>query len=75
VPNLIVEIVEYLKLSANIEYWKTVAETFYYVVAIGAALGAVLVYRRNSRLERAKWTLTLYEKFLKETISRMSAIY
>jgi hypothetical protein len=40
------------------------------IIAIAAALGTVLsaatavwVYYRNSRLERAKWSLSLYEKF------------
>lgn len=36
------------------------------IAAIGtmvAALTAVFVYLRNSKLERAKWALSLYEKF------------
>jgi hypothetical protein len=42
---------------------KDVAETFYYILAAIAALGAAWVYRRNSRLERARWASSLYEKF------------
>ncbi len=42
---------------------KDVAETFYYILAASAAIGAALVYRRNSRLERARWASSLFEKF------------
>ncbi len=45
------------------EVAKDVAETFYYILAAIAAIGAAWVYRRNSRLERARWASTLYEKF------------
>jgi len=46
-----------------LDNWKTVIEIVYHVVAIIAALGALWVYRRNSRLERTRWASNLYEKF------------
>ena len=33
------------------------------IVAVAGFVWAVVVYRNNSKLERAKWALTLYEKF------------
>lgn len=42
---------------------KEIAETVYYILAAIAAIGAFWVYRRNSRLERARWSSNLYEKF------------
>jgi hypothetical protein len=42
---------------------KPFIEMIYQVVAIIAALGALWVYRRNSRLERTRWASSLYEKF------------
>lgn len=42
---------------------KLVAETIYYIVAAIAAGVAVVVFYRNSSLERAKWASTLYDKF------------
>ena len=47
----------------SLDQFKQVAEILYYVLAGLAALGAFLVYRRNSRLERARWATVLYEKF------------
>jgi hypothetical protein len=50
--------------------WNHITQGVYYIAGtIGvlgtlvAACSAALVYRRNSELERAKWALTLYEKF------------
>ena len=50
--------------------WKDLFESIYYVAATVAALGtliaavfALFVYKRNSRLERARWAAQLYEKF------------
>src|SRR5262249_38055755 len=45
---------------------KDIAQILYYVVAMVAAVGALQVYRRNSRLERAKWATKLFEKFYEE---------
>lgn len=47
----------------DVAQWKTVAEIVYYGSAILAALGALFIYRRNSRLERVKWLSALYDKF------------
>ncbi|MCI0487720.1 MAG: hypothetical protein L0229_14095 [Blastocatellia bacterium] len=47
----------------DLTQWKIVAEMVYYGSAILAALGALFIYRRNSRLERARWLSTLYDKF------------
>ena len=50
--------------------WKDRIQTIYYVAGSIASLGtlvaafiALWVYKRNSRLERARWASTLYEKF------------
>jgi hypothetical protein len=43
--------------------WKDSFETIYYVAASIAALGALFVYLRNSKFERAKWASQLYESF------------
>lgn len=40
-----------------------VIATFAALGTVVAALAAVVVYLRNSKLERAKWALSLYEKF------------
>lgn len=45
------------------ELWRLIPQTAYYVVGIIAALWALVVYRRNRRLEQAKWLSTFYEKF------------
>lgn len=45
------------------ELWRVIPQTSYYVVAIIAAISALVVYRRNRRLEQAKWLSTFYEKF------------
>ena len=49
--------------SSNLEFWKLVPQTSYYIVAIIAAIWALVVYRRNRRLEQAKWLSSFYEKF------------
>jgi hypothetical protein len=46
--------------------WKDAAQPLYYSVAIAAALVALWTYRENSRRERAKWMIQLYEKFYEE---------
>src|SRR5258705_7675820 len=43
--------------------YKDLFETIYYIVASGAALGALYVYKQNSKFERAKWASQLYESF------------
>ncbi len=43
--------------------YKDLFETIYYIVASGAALGALYVYKKNSKFERAKWASQLYESF------------
>ncbi|HEX8844263.1 MAG TPA: hypothetical protein VF791_06450 [Pyrinomonadaceae bacterium] len=45
------------------EKTKDIAETFSYILTAIAAIIAAIVYRRNSRLERARWASNLYEKF------------
>lgn len=45
------------------DLWKVIPQTAYYVVAIIAAIWALVVYRRNRRLEQAKWLSTFYDKF------------
>lgn len=49
--------------GSNHELWKLIPQTTYYVVAIIAAIWALVVYRRNRRLEQAKWLSTFYDKF------------
>jgi hypothetical protein len=39
------------------------AQAIYYLLAAGAAWVAVLTYRRNSAMERARWLSDLYSKF------------
>jgi hypothetical protein len=47
----------------GLDKWKVIVEITYHVSTIIAALGALWIYRRNSRLERARWATTLFEKF------------
>ena len=42
---------------------KESAQILSYLAAAVAAIGAFLTYLRNSRHERAKWAVNLYEKF------------
>jgi hypothetical protein len=41
-------------------------QTLAYVVGAVAALSSLVVYRANSRRERAKWLANLYEKFYEQ---------
>jgi hypothetical protein len=50
-------------MEGDWRWWKDFAEMAFYVVAIGSAIAAVIAYRQNSRLERARWVTTLFEKF------------
>jgi hypothetical protein len=43
--------------------WKDLFETIYYIAASIAALGALFVYQKNSKFERARWASQLYESF------------
>ena len=45
------------------EWWKTVVEMIYYVVASLAFLGAAWTYYSNYRLDQSRWASTFYEKF------------
>lgn len=47
---------------------KDLAQLLYYVLAAGAAIWALVVYRRNSALERARWASNLYEKFYEGSV-------
>jgi hypothetical protein len=42
---------------------KDLFEIIYYVAASIAALGALIVYQKNSKFERARWASQLYESF------------
>lgn len=42
---------------------KTIAEIASYCVGIIVAIIAIVTYRSNSRRERSKWAIQLYEKF------------
>ncbi|MFL6209784.1 MAG: hypothetical protein ACJ74W_13085 [Pyrinomonadaceae bacterium] len=42
---------------------KSILEAVYYLLASVAVIGAYLTYRKNSRLEQARWASTFYEKF------------
>jgi hypothetical protein len=50
--------------------WNVVAQLFYNLMGgvaalgtVGAAIYAARIYKSNSRLERARWASSLYEKF------------
>ena len=43
--------------------WKTGLQLAYYSVAMVASIWALWTYRANSRRERAKWAVQLFEKF------------
>ncbi len=47
-------------------YYRDVVQTLSYFVGIIAAIGAVWTYRQNSKQERAKWVVELYEKFFED---------
>ena len=53
--------------------WKDLMQTIYYAAGSIASLGtlsaafiALWVYRRNSRLERARWASELYDSFYRQ---------
>jgi len=48
---------------ACVDNWKDIAQLASYLTGIGAALLAVFTYVGNSRRERAKWAVQLFEKF------------
>jgi|SRR6185312_4298239 len=45
------------------ELWKLIPQTAYYIVGIIAAIWALVVYRRNRRLEQSRWLSNFYDKF------------
>lgn len=53
-----------MNIALHALHWLgTNAQAIYYLLAAIAAWLAVLTYRRNSRLERARWLSSLYSKF------------
>ena len=48
---------------SNLELWKTIPQIAYYMVAIVAAIAALVVYKRNHRLEQSRWLSSFYDKF------------
>jgi len=50
-------------LADSIKVWIEIAQFAAYLAAGASAVGAMCAYRRNARLERAKWAVSLYEKF------------
>jgi len=52
-----------LSNGSDHELWKLIPQTAYYIVAIIAAIGALIVYRRNHLLEQSRWLSTFYDKF------------
>ncbi|HEY0379831.1 MAG TPA: hypothetical protein VGC87_23140 [Pyrinomonadaceae bacterium] len=59
-----------LLVEMNLTDWNVLAELIYRIVATLAIIGtlvaaflAVFTFRRNARLDRARWALSLYEKF------------
>jgi hypothetical protein len=53
-------------------WWNAFFQFASYIVGIGAAATAALTYRSNSKRERAKWAVQLYEKFYEnETYKNM----
>jgi hypothetical protein len=49
--------------SSDTDLWKTIPQIAYYIVAIVAAIAALIVYKRNHRLEQSRWLSNFYEKF------------
>ena len=47
----------------TVETWKTIAQVVSYGVAVVTAIAALMTYRGNSKRERARWAVQLYEKF------------
>jgi len=45
------------------DLWKAIPQVAYYIVAMIAAIAALVVYRRNHRLEQSRWLSSFYEKF------------
>lgn len=49
--------------SSDQDLWKTIPQIAYYMVAIIAAIAALVVYKRNHRLEQSRWLSSFYDKF------------
>lgn len=47
-------------------FCKDLAQAVFYVVGTASAVGACITYLANSRLERARWTVRMYEKFYEQ---------
>ena len=43
--------------------WVAISQIIFNFISVFAAIAAVIVYGRNSRLERSRWVSSLYEKF------------
>ncbi len=47
----------------GLEQWKSIVQIGSYLVAAVASIWAIRTYVRNSRRDRARWTIQLFEKF------------
>jgi hypothetical protein len=47
----------------GLEDWRTVAQIMASVFTAIGVIGGLWLYRRNPRLERARWVSSLYDKF------------
>jgi hypothetical protein len=45
------------------ELWRLISQTAYYIVGSIAAVWALVVYKRNRRLDQSRWLSTFYDKF------------
>lgn len=50
----------------NLDLWKAVTQIASQSMTIVAAIAALIIYWNNSRLERAKWAVNLYERFFEK---------
>jgi hypothetical protein len=57
---------QFALLCLTLQDWKTIAEIVSCIVGATAAGFAVKTYWDNSQRERAKWVVSLYEKFFEE---------
>jgi hypothetical protein len=53
--------------SVSLEFAKTIIQILSALVAAIAAIGALTVYRANSRRERARWAESLYARFFERS--------
>jgi hypothetical protein len=52
-----------MEAGMSLAMWKDLAQTFSYIFGAIAGFSAFLIYRKNARLERARWASNLYAKF------------